>query len=129
MIARLTLYSQTILSPQIKPKFEVTRSQIDSVNFVYEKMRVYKKQLSLQTSLLEKCENLNKLNLKIIQTMDSIDYSRIQEINKLNSYNANLRKKHKLELKQFKVKQAKRIILVGILGAATGFLIGIILLN
>ena len=75
-------------------------------------MRIYKNQLLNQTKLLQKCEYMNSINLKVIANMDSIDYLRIQEINKLNQINSNLRKKHKLEFRQFQVKQIKKTIII-----------------
>ena len=67
---------------------------------------------------------MNSINLKVIANFDSIDYDRIIEINKLNQINSNLRKKHKLEFRQFQVKQIKKTIIIVIGVSIVTFIIG-----
>ena len=129
MIVRLFAYSQTILSPRIikinsDTLFCVSRSHLDSINFSFEKNKIYASQINILDSLKKKCEYMNSINLKVIANMDSIDYSRIQEINKLNQINSNLRKKHKLEFRQFQVKQIKKTIIIVIGVSILTFIIG-----
>ena len=67
---------------------------------------------------------MNSINLKVIANFDSIDYDRIIEINKLNQINSNLRKKHKLEFRQFQAKQIKKTIIIVIGVSIVTFIIG-----
>jgi hypothetical protein len=103
----------------------VNRSHLDSINFSFEKNKIYANQINILDSLKKKCEYINMINNKVIRQMDSIDYLRVQEITKLNTLNSNLRKKHKLELNTQKIKSVKRTVIISTICIIAGFIFGL----
>ena len=139
LIVRLFAYSQTICTLPYKPVapfiqvigldtvFCVNRSQVDSINFTYEKLKVYKEQNKKLESLLNHCEEIKAIDLKIIAEMEQLDKDRVLEVAKYQKLNSNLIKKHKLELRQQKIKSIKKIVVVGLIGVGIGFLLKLVL--
>ena len=73
--------------------------------------------------MILRCEEIKTIDLKIIQEMEQLDKDRVLEVSKYQKLNSNLIKKHKLELRQQKIKSIKKIIIVGLIGLGVGFLI------